>query len=249
MKNILNVNLVFTIALLFSLLFTSCEYDSGDDNYHEVEKPKPTLEVKIDIAGVDPSKVIQVPNNSILYYTMSAEGKKCLQQEYYWDGKLIGGSLNDGIKNNEFGVYIHQDVVDDQIHELTIKTVFKSGSGSLADHLNLEYYLGEMTYQIKLLENTNHETSFDIRQTSDEEGYLKLEWDRPEGLDIIGYEIIDNTTQPISLGVVDATTQSFVDKEYIYGYKLYYIYAILRNGTEASKYQYYGRHINKYTHY
>lgn len=242
MKKTSSANLALALGLLFSLLFASCEYDNTNKNYFEVEKPKP-IQLAIDLAGVDPTQVIQVPNNTSIQYTMSAEGKQFVLQEFYWDGKPVMTNTDPSGSNV---LYIGLDKVDNLVHELMIKSTIKSGSGSLADHLNLEHYIGETTFRIKVVDTNS--SSLNIKQSTDAEGHLKLTWDTPKDMDIYEYEIFEDSyiypTTPIA--TVAENNREFVDKSYSYGYKKYIIRPKLLNSPENGLYDLDDTHTVEY---
>lgn len=222
--------LFLSLLLLFSSFFlTSCEWDgSDDDNYTEVNKPSESINWGIDLAGVNPKEVIQIANGSSLTYTIYSGGHEVLEQKYYLDGV----ELTNWSSNSSGGYYIYLDGYpeDGEIHELKLVMVLRTNTGSLADMARAEFYTGEYDFKIKFFDK-NQNVDLKIVQSLAEDKYLKLEWSKPENIEIEKYEVyIGGVWHPaLVTTITNANETFFVDKDYHYGWKIYTVKAIAKN--------------------
>ena len=76
-----------------SLLLISCEWDNDDINYIEVDKGD-LKNLSIDLAGINPNELIEIPNNSFFYYSLSDDAFKLINQQFYLDGIAISSWTN-----------------------------------------------------------------------------------------------------------------------------------------------------------
>lgn len=214
------------LLLLCTMLLPACEYDSDDDNFHELQKPTEQVEIGVDLAGVNPKETIYLYENSFLYYTLHTGGKEVVAQKFYLDGKEI--SLAPGDR----GVYLHA-TADNSIHDLKLVMGLPTGSGSLAEYAGYEMYVGEFNFKVRFVPVST--ISLNIRQTLDEQNHLKLVWDKPEGYEVESYYVYNGDVgYPKPKAIITNPDQTYyVDKNYAYGYKFYIIIAKLKNGNEV----------------
>ena len=222
------------ISLLFiSILFTACEWNGGDDNYVEIERPTGEINLSIDLAGVNPEEVILIANGSYLSYSLYSGGHDIIEQKYYLDGvELTNWSWS---SPNRYNIYLDGYPQDGKIHELKLLMALKTNTGSLADMVKAEFYVGEYNFKIKFIDRY-YNPEFNIRQSLSEDKYLKLEWDKIKDIDIEKYEVYEggvwNPTLVATINNPDETY--YVDKSYHYGYKPYTIKIIVKNGIEIN---------------
>ncbi len=208
--------LLRALAFLVFITLISCEFDSDKEFYKEIEKPG-EIAVGIDLAGVKPGDPVYIYEDTKLYYTLNASGRELLN---------VGATLN--------GEYLHMisysyivisksNLVRNGENVLKLKIQLKTNSGSLADIMNAEMYEGEFTFNLQPVDN-----DFDlaVRNAQTNDKYLRLEWDKPsfDQLEIAGYEIaFTNTRGQTQVIPLDASATSFVDKDYVCGYRPYTI--------------------------
>lgn len=231
-----SINLIFTISLFSCLLFYSCEWDNNDENYIEREKPEDIV-IGIDLAGVEEDKVIYIYNNSYLYYSLSTQGKTVLQTDYYLDGNSIGTDISQ--------VFLSVDQIDDKEHNLKLVITLKSGSGSIADFANMEFYVGEYNFKIRFIEQASPENRLKVSNALDENNYFKLIWDKP-ALPVDRYEIYNVTWWGETdkfITTISPDQNWYVDKNYIYGFQQYKVVAYVSNSLDI---QFEGFHTVKY---
>jgi len=214
------------ILLAVNSLF-SCEYDSNDDNYQHKEKPTEQVQVGIDLAGVNPDEVIYAYKDSYFYYSLHTDGRKILAQKFFLDDRELNVNPQDGY------VWLNINAIDDQIHELKLIMGLPTNTGSLAEYVGYEMYVGEFNFKVKFIPRPEH--SLNIRTALDESNHLKLVWDKPSDYEIEGYLIYNGEANPDNLlaTINDQNQTYFVDKNYVYGHKTYIVIAKIKNSWES----------------
>ena len=203
-------------ALLIALLLVSCEFESDKEFFRDIEKPGDIM-VGLDLAGVNPNDPVYIYDDTKIYFTLNNSGKRVLSQEVMVNGEVVYMTGGDYI-------IIFKDQLSKSVAN-TLKFTFrlKTDSGSLADIMNAEYYEGEFMFQLVPVDNA---FNLGVREGITNDGYFMLEWDRPgfEQLEIAGYEIkfrdFSGTDKTV---VLDGAANSFVDKDYVGGYRSYSI--------------------------
>lgn len=211
-RPVLNCLLVFLIGSIL----VSCEFESDKEFFRDIEKPGDIM-VGLDLAGVNPNDPVYIYDDTKIYFTLNSAGKRVLSQEVM---------VNSEVKYMTGGDYImifKDQLVRNGVNTLKITFRFKTDSGSLADIMNAEYYEGEFIYQLVPVDN-----AFDLglREGITNESYFMLEWDKPalEQLDIESYEIKFKDFRGADKSVVlDGSATSFVDMDYVGGYRSYSI--------------------------
>ena len=211
----------YILFLFFVAGLFSCEFESDDLNYVHIEKPEDELQVRINLAQVDPSELIYIYNNSYFSYSIYTGGKDILVRQFYLDRELIETNPHEGD--------IKLILPDKNIHELKVVIALKTGTGSLADNANLEMYVGEFTFKVKAI---SYYDNLNIREAIDANNNLKLEWDKPSEFEVTGYRVYKGKgTDGALLADIDNPNQTFfVDKDFAYGYKSYEVEAKVKNG-------------------
>lgn len=222
-------NSIFHLLLLiiFAFGFYSCEFDSSDENYIHIKQPDSEIRLGIDLAGVNPEEVIYVYSNSSLTYTLYTDNKEVLIRQFFLDGNMLDTDQQTG------SAILSTDIIDGNIHELKLIVGLKTGSGSLAEHAGLEMYAGEFTFKIKFI---HYSDDLNIRETTNNDGNLKLEWDKPTEYEVSGYEIYngDQSWGELMATIDNPDETSFVDLDYVYGYKHYTIVAKIKNSLKLT---------------
>lgn len=212
----------FLSLLFFIVGLYACEFESDNDNYVHLEKPKENIQLGIELSGVNPFELIYVYNNSTFSYSLYSEVKDIFIRQFFLDGEPITTDQNTGEG------YLNIDVIDNEIHELKLVIGLKTGSGSLAEHTNYEMYAGEFIFKIKILPFSD---GLNIRETTDNNNNLKIEWDKPLEYEVTGYNVYKGDSEHGELlAKIDNPNKTyFVDTDYAYGYKYYTIVAEIKN--------------------
>lgn len=208
------------LFIFFAVGLNSCEFDSVDENYVYLEKPKDEIQLGIDLAGVNPSELIYIYNKSYFTYSLFTDGKDVLVRQFFLDGQPIETDQQTG------GAYLN--ISDSEIHDLQLVIALRTGTGSLADYAMYEMYTGEFTFKIKAIPYSDN---LNVRETTDSNNNLKLEWDKPSGFEVAGYSIYKGDSMDgVLLAIINNPNKTyFVDIDYAYGYKSYTIVANIQN--------------------
>lgn len=212
----MNKNIISFSILLFIFAFISCEFDSDEEYYKNIEKPE-EITVSLDLAGVKPDEPIYIYEDTKLYYSLNTAGKKLLSLQATINGENLSW-VSDSY------IVISKALLDkNKDNTLRLNIQIKTNSGSLADIMDAEYYEGDFSFLLKPVDN-----DFDlaVQNAQTNEGYLRLEWDKPsfEQLEIDGYIISFTDTRGRQQNVtLDGATTSYTDKDYVYGYRPYTI--------------------------
>ncbi len=174
------------------------------------------------MAGVNPAEIIYVNNNTSFSYSLYTEVKEIFARQFYLDGQPIATNQQTG------EAYLNANITDSKIHELKLVIALKLGTGSLAEYANYEMYTGEYTFRIKFIPISN---KLNIRETTDKNNNLKLEWDKPADYEIEGYSVYKgyNEHGELLATINNSNETYFIDTDYAYGYKHYTISAKIKN--------------------
>jgi|GEM_PF-2969997 len=218
--------------LLIASFLVSCEFESDKEFFRELEKPGEIM-IGLDLADVRPGDPIYIYDDTKLYFNLNNAGKKLFNQEVMITGQLLyltGGDYITIIKDN---------LIKGANNSLKMTFRIKTDSGSLADLLNAEFYEGVFEFILIPVDN-----AFDLGVSDGitNEGYLELKWDKPsfEQLDIESYEIKFKDFRGVNIiETLDGSATSFVDKDYIGGYRSYSISMKFAEGKIKDKVVYY----------
>ena len=218
--------------LLIASFLVSCEFESDKEFFRELEKPGEIM-IGLDLAGVRPGDPIYIYDDTKLYFNLSNSGKKLLDQEIMINGQILyltGGDYITIIKDN---------LIKGGPNSLKMTFRIKTGSGSLADLVNAEFYEGVFDFILVPIDN-----AFDlgVRDGITNEGYFELKWDKPsfEQLDIESYEIkFKDFRGDNKIITLDGSATSFVDKDFVEGYRSYSISMKFADGKIEDKVVYY----------
>lgn len=220
-----NNKLLILFTLLLTTFLVSCEFDNDDKNFNHVVPPPDEIPVGIDLAGVKEGETIYIYTKTYLTYSLNTSGKSLLSKEFYLDDVNILSDKDSDLNS----VYIDPGTIyADEDHTLTLKIAIKSGSGSLADHLNAEGYLGEMKFKVKYVKA---DMKLGVKQRQNANKHLELYWEKPplEQVKVKGYTIyqssdVNNISEEQKVAEInDPNVTSFADPTYVYGYRNYHI--------------------------
>lgn len=207
------------IIIVFILLFIySCEYQTENILFVEKEKPVTDKEIEVNLYGVRDNDVIYIYGRTWLSYSINENLDKILKKEITLDGIPIENSYN--------GILIDPEIYDNSIHKLKLYVESTSGTGSLAEKLGLERYIGEKEYTLKYV---HVDKGLTITDGLSDENHLKISWKKPnvEGVEIDRYEVTYDKdwswNSKNTVTITDPDQTFIVDKTYVWGYKDYEI--------------------------
>jgi hypothetical protein len=119
------------------------------------------------------------------------------------------------------------------VRKLTFDIQLKTHTGSIADVLGYEKYVGRYEYNVKFVK-LEEDFKINLRGGKSEEGYLQLNWDEPvfDNAKLLKYELTyidDITKESVTHVITDPKQTNFIDESYTWGYKTYQLYTYYKN--------------------
>lgn len=229
-------NVTFYLLTFFSILLYSCEYDENGIYVKELTPPTDIVELDIELSHVLPNNIIYIHEYTKLTYKVDSKGKDIL------DFKI---SIDANAEIDENSIYL-RPLADNSVRKLTFDIQLKTHTGSMADILGYEKYVGRYEYDVKFVKlEENFKTN--LRGGKSEEGYLQLNWDEPvfDNANFLKYELIytdDIIHEQVKHVITDPKQTSFVDKNFTWGYKTYELHTYYKNkdvNYESLKFDYF----------
>ena len=207
------------LILTISVLFTSCEYEPNGSNFVQLTPPADSLAIGISLNDINPLDTIYIYQDTRILIKINAE-KELQQATILIDGQELW--------DNPFDFTLRPNELGEGVHTLTVKAVFASGSGSLADMMGLEGYMGELSWNIRVIPNP--ESHFEVGYRLNKDGFLEIYWDN-----IIPENLIEKYTMRVTYADQDSiinnpAQKSFVDYGYVCGYAYYEVSTYLKSG-------------------
>ena len=211
-------------------VLTSCEYEPNGDNFIELTPPESSIILDISLNDINPSDTIYVYQDTKISIKINAGNKKLQQAVVLLDGKEFYYLRN----NSPFDFIINPNKFEERTYKLTVNAVFASGTGSLAEMMGLEGYMGEMSWNIHIIPNI--ESHFMLNYRANEDGFLEVYWDNavPEHA-IEKYEVYAAFSTDLNTTIDDPMKKSFIDYGYVCGYGYYEVRTYLKSGYSYRK--------------
>jgi len=219
----MNKYLVRYIFTILSLLFFSCEYETEKDYFVEKEKPSENIDLKLNIRNIGEDGIINIYTTTELVYSIDVASQQLLNIIFTLDDQRITSI------NNAIILYPISDQEKEQ--NLKVKVELRSNTGSLADKLYLEKYVGEFSFKVRFIKT---DLKLNIVQEMTNDGYLKLVWDKPSleqtpvaKYNISYFDIISGKEK--SFDIDNPENSFFIDNDYLYGFREYKITTYFEN--------------------
>ena len=205
--------LLWSLSLIFILLL-GCEYDTEEVNYIEIEPPAETHTFYIALEDIGENELIYVYGPTNLRYALGniPDG---VEPEIKW-------MLNNTQVGSSFLAYEHHFYIDPREfpegeYTLTMTISMPTNTGSLADVLEVENYVGEKTFRVKIAKLTEADKNLNMRQEISESRQLKIVWDKPDlqQVEVEGYTIYYRNQQVTMITDPDQT--EWIDTSYVSG--------------------------------
>lgn len=193
---------LLSFVLLCTLMLPTCAYDSDDDNFVDVQNQANSSRLASTLPELIRSGYLSIFIRILLLFA-GYPGRN-LRSEVFLDGRDISSGINNG------SVYINGGPLDGKEHELKMIVGFKTGTGSLAELAGYEMYVGEYTFKLKFIDSSTNSAVLNVRQTVNANNNLKLVWDRPQGFDVVSYEIYSNEYTPRLLATITHPNQTWL---------------------------------------
>jgi|GEM_PF-1885069 len=165
------IGLLITIFLLYS-----CEYKLHD-NYINLEKPAETADIDVDIyldVESDGKTIYLSDNNSIRFSIDAPTEHRFLRCIFALDDNVIWLSEN---QSGEFNIW--SNILAGRPSVLTCAVYVSSGSGSIADQLDSEYFYATLSWPVEYIT----EPKPSLTHRVNEDGFLELSWSKPHMLE------------------------------------------------------------------
>lgn len=222
--NKLNFSLLLTIIFLFA----ACEYEPSGNNFVELTPPEDYIPFEISLNDLNPSDTILMYQNTA--FSIKINTPKDLSKVVV----LLDGREYTNMCYNSSNFVINPDQISEGVHKLTVNAISSSGTGSLAEMMGLEAYMGELSWNILVIHNPRDR--FELGYRINQEGFLEIFWENavPENF-IEKYTVHSGITQNIDIAINDATKKSFVDNGYVCGFVYYEVRTFLKDGYSFLK--------------
>lgn len=208
------------IYLLCSLsLLTACDYPLHE-NFIEVAKPQDQLNVSIDLNAITNGQAILINRSTNLYYSLSAFGKNIKRIEFTMGSHVWSSD----VANANSSIWINEYMFSSGKYTLTCKFFAESGSGSIADQLGEEGYVGTKSWPVIIDYNLNIPSTLTYRTNAD--GFFELDWMQPQlsHLKVLSYRIECQDVHGYRTETAPAGAGAFVDKKNVGAETTYNVY-------------------------
>lgn len=217
----------FTLLLISIVLFAACEYDPSGNNFIDLTPPENNIPIEISLNEVNPSDTIYV------YQSTSISIKINFPKDLVKATVLLDGREYTNMWSKSLSFVMDPDQLTEGAHKLTVNAIFASGTGSLAEMMGLEGYIGELSWNIRVIHDI--QDYFQLGYRTNEEGFLEVFWVNGNYENIIEkYKVHSGFTQNSDI-TINATQNSFVDYGYVCGYGYYEITTYLKDGNSFSQ--------------
>jgi len=192
---------------IIAALLISCEYKTNEDYFREVEPPAAFAPIEINLNDVDPADTIYIIDQTVLTFGLNTYSRELKELHF-----MLGTNELHPSSGNK--LVIRPVDFDAGKYKLTVVAAFSSGTGSLADMMGMEGYMGEISWNICIIKNFNPELKLGYRKNAD--NFLELYWDTQHVPAAIfeKYEV----SAPKSITITDQSHKSVVLEDYIYGH-------------------------------
>ena len=210
------------IVILFVVL-SACEHDKNPVYEVDLTPPEEQPDLEIELSHVLPNNTIYIYEYTKLTYKIDTKGKEILDCKISIDTEAE-------IRDNSIILY---PLADNSTRKLIFDIQLKTNTGSIADTMGYERYVGKYEYDIKFVK-LDENFKLNLRGGKSEDGYLQLNWDKPvlDNATLQKYELVfidDITKKRVTQIITDTEQTNFVDKNYTWGYKTFELYAYYKN--------------------
>ena len=214
----------YYILIIIIVLFTSCEYSPSGSNFVELTKPADSIAIGISLNDINPADTIYIYQDTRISVKLFADSKDLRQATVFLDSQQY--YLWNSSDNFDFVIRPYE--VEEGVHKLTVNAVFASGSGSLAEIMGMEGYMGEMSWNIRVIPNP--ESHFQVGYRINKDGFLEIYWDNA-----VPENVIEKYTVRVPFADKDSIInnpkqKSFIDYGYVCGYAYYQVSTYLKSG-------------------
>lgn len=209
-------NSLFPFFVLFCLL-PSCEYENETVFVSEAVPLQDDFTAEINLSTIPPNSTLFVYEPTMLTFEIDTKGHDVINLTI-----SIDNTEDANIYDNSIYLY---PLGDNSVRKLIFDIELKTNTGSIAEKLGLEKYVGRYEYNVKFVKL---EEDFDVNFHGgiSEDGYLQLQWIEPEleNATFLKYELTffnmiagERETRVIT----NPKETSFIDENYVWGDQVY----------------------------
>jgi hypothetical protein len=158
-----NILLLTTIVL-----FVACEYVPSDSNFVGLTPPEDYISNQISLNEIPLSDTICMYKNTSI--SIKIKSPNDLQEVVV----LLDGAKYLSLENKSLNFDIDPNQLREGVHTLTVSAVFTSQTGSLAEKMGLENYMGELSWHLNVVHNP--QDHFMLGHRINEEGFVEIYW-------------------------------------------------------------------------
>lgn len=198
-------------------LLSSCEYQIHE-NYVDLEKPSDQVEMGIVLDAENTGEtILVVDRNATVFYYLLTSGHEPIGCHFRIGDRTIQQPGGSGIL--PLGLF----ALADGEYTLTCEIYLATGSGSIAEDLGYESYMGTFEWTLKVVDP--NDSNRHLRHRINAEGYLELSWDKPSlgASTFTHYSLSTQDKEAVIIKDIEQT--SFVDRTYIGSMRWYQVYA------------------------
>ena len=215
----------YKVAAWLVLLFAGCQYEPDGEFFNEIGINK--IEIPV-IRLRNNSDSVSLIEETGFSYSINTS-REHVQTEVYFDSQRI--DFEKGNANNQGYFTIDPHDYEEGEHELTIKTITGSGTGSLIDKLNAEHIESEKTWSV-IIERLK---PVNITNVSVHDGSILVEWETYQPLILekfSHYEIsYREGYDKVVLNVKNPDVTSVYDTSFTSGVRVYQINVVTEHHT------------------
>lgn len=202
------------LLLLGIFCWISCEMPLHD-NFVEMEKPDKELQMGILLDAQKQGDTIVIYKPTQVGYIMKALGKKVDMAFFRM------GDKEWSVYEEEGSFYVGPENFPDGSYSLVCQLYSKTNTGSLADQVDREYYMGEIVWPVEI--KYEQAPGKALSALVEEDGYMHVSWNKPylKQKQFLKYEVYGNAR--LLASIEDAGQLSYVDKGYVGGAQSYFV--------------------------
>ena len=220
--------LLYILGAIF--LLASCEYEPAGSSFKELTPPDNVVPIEIILNDIVPTDTICIYQNTHITIKIDAGNRELRKINVQIDDDyLYFGS-------SPINIPINPDYLEEGIHKITVSVVLGSGTGSLAEMMGMEGYIGEMSWNFRVIHN--YKNYFEAGYRINETGFLELFWDNPiiPEQDIEKYVVYSRNANK-NIVIDNPMQKSLIVYDYVCGVGDYRIDTYLKS-AESSHWQY-----------
>ncbi len=201
------------VGVVVFLVLQGCQYSPDEDNFQEKSIPDPSA---IDLSQIFNEDTLFIPVTSLFSISvLNYENREIYESYAFVDGEHLAQS--NGSPKLEFRIDPQSYLTG--VHTLEIVFALSSGSGSLADMLEVEKLGVSKKWKFEVDNATP--TKVEILDVSYNDGAVKVEWSKYNRKNFSHYEIGHGSFY--RQDIKDINTTSFIDTTYVGGERIYYL--------------------------